>query len=125
MNSFLPVLFLDDDAEITDITKMIFEDFGFELVTFNEGHKALNYLKDNKVSLIMTDLQMPKMDGFEFYQEVKKTQNAETPTILVSGSIEETIAAKAKELGFTGSVKKPFDMEEIIRHVRELVEKFS
>jgi len=123
MKNFLPVLFLDDDEEITDITKSIFDDFGVELVTFNDGHKALSYLKENKVSLIMTDLKMPKMDGFAFYAEIKKTINSETPTLLVSGSIEETIAAKAKELGFTGAIKKPFEMEEIIRQVRKLIEK--
>lgn len=119
--SSLPIVFLDDDPEVTEIVKDVFEETGLDLVVFNYGQKALDYLEDKVVSLVMTDLKMPGMDGFEFFQKLKETQNCDVPVVLVSGYIEKEQVSQAFNLGFTEIIEKPFEMEELIEQAKKLV----
>lgn len=117
------ILFLDDDEEITEIMKDVFEDIGHSMITFNVGQEALKYLEEHDVRVIMTDLKMPQMDGFEFFQNIKETRNSKVPVILLSGHIEKTMISKALALGFNKIIEKPFEMDDVINHVEEVIQK--
>jgi DNA-binding response OmpR family regulator len=66
------ILVIDDESDVTFTIKNILEDNGFAVDTFNDPILALNYYKVNFYDLIILDIKMPKMDGFELYSDMRK-----------------------------------------------------
>jgi CheY-like chemotaxis protein len=94
------ILIVDDEEDVTFFLKEALEDYGgFEVVTFNDPLVALSSFNndDNRPSaydLILLDIKMPKMDGFELYQELQKRIDAETAVVARDSSISSADQAK-------------------------------
>jgi CheY-like chemotaxis protein len=94
------ILIVDDEEDVTFFLKEALEDYGgFEVVTFNDPLVALSSFKNdnNRASaydLILLDIKMPKMDGFELYQELQKRIDAETAVVAGDSSISSADQAK-------------------------------
>lgn len=94
------ILIVDDEEDVTFFLKEALEDYGgFEVVTFNDPLVALSsFNNDNNrpsaYDLILLDIKMPKMDGFELYQELQKRIDAETAVVAGDSSISSADQAK-------------------------------
>ncbi len=118
------ILFLDDELIITDLGASILKEYGYRVVTFNQPHKALEYVKEHitELDLIITDVTMPGITGDKFIAEVRKL-NRNIPVILCTGYSDKINPDDTKELGLTKFIRKPFTSTQLIKIVRELLDR--
>jgi DNA-binding response OmpR family regulator len=107
------ILIVDDERT----TCLLLENFlcpDYQVVTKTSGIEALTWLENNLPDLIISDIQMPKMDGFEFLKEVRlKGFTKHTPVIMLSGRTESKERIKCYQLGAQDYLTKPFNPEEL------------
>ncbi|MGY3803847.1 response regulator [Pigmentibacter ruber] len=107
------VLVIDDENEIAEFIKQVIEKENYFVVTKENGFEALEYLKQNEIDVIFTDLKMPKMDGFVFTEHLREI-NLYIPVILVSGNLDLDYAKNFLRLGVTDFIEKPFKFLDIL-----------
>jgi CheY-like chemotaxis protein len=112
------VLVVDDDPDILEALAEILEVEGFESRRARNGKEALDKLGPRTPDLILLDLMMPVMDGWEFAQKLRAIPSFNAPPIIVL-SADRNVAAKAKELGAVAYLSKPFELEELLQLVRQ------
>src|SRR5687768_1904149 len=98
------VLLVDDDPALLRMLGLIFRTEGFEVLTGRDGQEALQVIGAQSVDAIVLDLQMPVMDGRQFYRELR-ARGLETPVVIVSAYGAEEAR---RELGAPAAVGKPF-----------------
>jgi PAS domain S-box-containing protein len=111
----LKVMVVDDEEDLRDILFTILSRLCEHVVVWESGDKALTYLEKNSVDLILSDIKMPKMDGFEFFKKVRQNNFSEQPTfIFISGGIDmNTEQAQILNHQADGFWTKPFKLDEI------------
>jgi putative nucleotidyltransferase with HDIG domain len=113
MNETKNLLFLDDEPNILNSLKRVFFDDDFDIVTFTTGKEAIEYLKDNEVSLIISDQRMPGMTGTEMLSQAKEI-SPDTIRIILTGFADMDAAVDAINSGqIFQFVFKPWNDEEI------------
>lgn len=123
MNGLKTLVFIDDNEDIIEAFKDFFESQDYVIRCFECGAEAIDYIKtDDTIFLLITDLKMPKMDGFEVYQKLKGEGLIRFPIYLLSGHIDEEMKSKAKEIGFDFVLEKPFDPNTLEMKIRESLE---
>jgi len=111
------ILIVDDSATMRKIILRTIRQSGYavdDVLEAGNGKEALEVVKNNKVDLILTDINMPEMDGLELIEVLRaspETQNM--PILVISTEGAEDIIEKAKILGVKGFVRKPFTPEKI------------
>jgi len=113
------ILAVDDELSIC----LLLENFlsqDFNVVTINDGLEALLWLEDNIPDLIISDIQMPKMDGYEFLTKLRQRGfTKHTPVIMLSGKSESKERIKCYRLGAQDYLTKPFNPEELDELVKK------
>ncbi len=113
----LDIMIVDDSAAIRKILQRVLAQAGVALGTVheaNDGSQALELLKTNKVSLILSDINMPNMDGIELLSRLKAdAEYKAVPIVMVTTEGSQTRVMQALELGAAGYVRKPFTPEQI------------
>lgn len=115
------VLVVDDEKDICDFFIYLLMHEGYHVQYATNGQKALNMIKEVKPDLILLDLEMPGMDGFEVLKELRKI-NSSTPVIILTEYGELDLNIKATRLGVHNCITKPFDLEKTKRAIEEAVE---
>jgi len=87
---------------------------GFDVVEAEHGQDALNKLKNTQVDLIITDLNMPVMDGISLIRNVRKQLGRSTPVLMLTTEGHATKKEEGKAAGATGWIVKPFDPEKLL-----------
>lgn len=116
------VLVVDDDAEFRQLLRLRLKPERVAMMEAEEGLAALHRVAEHPFHLIIADVQMPGMDGFEFLKELRsKPESRDIPTILVTG--DETIATREKafQLGADDFITKPFDYADFLPRVRRFL----
>jgi PAS domain S-box-containing protein len=115
------ILVIDDEHEITNMIDILLREEGFEPITFTRGLDALDYVKDQKVDLVLLDIVMPEVDGFSVAKRIKETIGADfVPIIMISALREEE--HKIAGLAFADDyVTKPFSYEELLARIRAML----
>lgn len=107
------ILVVDDEQSIC----MLLQNFlsqDYEVVTLNDSAQALEWLEDTIPDLIISDIQMPNMDGYEFLIKVRQRGfTKHTPVIMLSGKPESNERIKCYKLGAQDYITKPFNPEEL------------
>ena len=118
------IVVLDDETSYADMLSFILKKEGYETTTFYEPKKALEYLKNHAVDVIVSDIAMPEMDGIEFLRTFL-TYGVETPVIMISayGTIDS--AVEAMKLGAFDYVTKPFNPDELLLVIQRLENKVA
>lgn len=113
-------LIVDDDTEIRDFIKTDLELSGFSVDTASDGQIGLNMALKSDYELIILDVMMPKMDGFEVCQNIRKV-NKKVPILLLTakGAIEDKV--KGFNFGADDYLVKPFDIQELLVRIRALL----
>lgn len=112
------ILIIDDDIKLTDLLKDYLAKFNFESREFDNPEKALNHLKTNSYDLIILDIMLPEMDGYETLREIRKTSNI--PVIMLTARGETTDKIVGLELGADDYLAKPFEPRELVARMQSV-----
>ncbi|MCP4420624.1 MAG: response regulator transcription factor [Chloroflexi bacterium] len=113
------ILVVDDKEELRVLLKSYLEQEGFRVVTAVNGRDALFLAREQKPDLIILDLMMPEMGGYEFMRA--HSREADTPTIILTAKLEEHDKILGLELGADDYVTKPFSPRELTARVRAVL----
>lgn len=116
------VYFIDDSATMREVIKIAFRRESINVITCHDGASALAQFGDTAPDVVITDVIMPGKDGYEVCQVIKKDVNlAKTPVILMSGVVDRTVAEKAMAVCADELIRKPFQPQELIARVKNLL----
>lgn len=120
-------LFLIDDENVwLETMQSVLKSESYNVITADSGTKALDKLTKIKPDLILSDVRMPVMNGFELYDKIKNNPKLNTIPFVFMSSLDDYDARRvAKSLGATDYVTKPFDTEEIKQIVLDLLQKYK
>jgi two-component system chemotaxis response regulator CheY len=115
------VLIVDDSVSMRQMVAFTLKQAGFQVLEGGNGKEALDRLAGAKVDLIITDLNMPVMDGITFVREARaKPQNKFTPILLLTTESQESKKQEGKAAGATGWIVKPFNPEQLLKVVQKV-----
>ncbi|MHB1413954.1 MAG: response regulator [Chloroflexota bacterium] len=112
------VLAVDDDEAILDIVEWALVDEGYEVKRASDGSEALVALRTLRPVVILLDMRMPGMNGWEFAEAYGKRQNGRRAPVIVMSAAQD-VRRLAAEIGADGYVGKPFDVDELIDTVHK------
>jgi DNA-binding response OmpR family regulator len=113
------ILVVDDKANVRTLLREYLSEEGFRVLTAANGKEALFVARQEKPNLIVLDIMMPEMGGYDFIRAYRK--EAETPIILLTAKLEETDKVLGLELGADDYVTKPFGMREMLARIRAVL----
>ena len=114
------ILIVDDEPDITLSFKMILEGNGFKVDTYNDPFHATRNFKAGSYDLVILDIRMPKMDGFQLYEELKKIDEKIKVVFITAFDINyEGLRKMYPELRIDSFVRKPVDSEYLINVVKD------
>ena len=118
------IVVVDDEKMVTSAFKALFKVEGYsDIHLFNNPNDAVEFLRENKPDLIISDFMMPEMNGLEFLTEAKKLYN-EVSMILLTGYADKENAIKAiNEIGLYKYIEKPWDNDDLMMNIRNGIER--
>lgn len=117
------ILVVDDESAISDIIKFNFEKEGYIMETADNGRDAISLAEKNNYDLILLDIMMPKLNGFEALREIRKS--SDVPVIMLTAREDEVDKVLGLELGADDYVVKPFSMRELLARVKAVLRRFD
>lgn len=118
------VLVVDDSLTMRKVLSRVLEREDYEVVTANDGVDAIQVLQEITPDIILTDIEMPRMDGFEFSRYVRDNPaTAKIPLVVISSRTADKHRNVAKEIGVDAFLGKPVQDEELVEQVKALVKK--
>jgi DNA-binding response OmpR family regulator len=119
------ILVVDDEPDLTKVSTLTLEYHGFKVDAFNDPEEALSKFKPGSYDLIILDIKMPKMDGFELYHEIKKKDNNAKVCFLTASELyyEEFRNEEYRALDRNLFIRKPIDNEDLIKQINKMIKK--
>lgn len=106
------VLVVEDDPDLVAVLEMVLEESGRRVITAREGGAALDRVGEEMPGLILLDMRMPGMNGWEFAREFQTRHGRACPIVVVTAA--ENARRRAQEIGADGWLSKPFDLDEVL-----------
>ena len=113
------ILIVDDDENICELLRLYLEKDGFLTVVANDGEQAVEYSEKYTPDLILLDIMLPKLDGWQVCREIRKTNNV--PIIMLTAKGETFDKILGLELGADDYISKPFDTKEVIARIKAVL----
>ncbi|MEM7118260.1 MAG: response regulator transcription factor [Chloroflexota bacterium] len=117
------ILIVDDELELRELVKTYLTGEGFQVVTARDGREALFVARYEKPDLVLLDIMMPEMGGYDFVRVYSR--EADTPIIMVTAKLTENDKVLGLELGADDYITKPFGMRELTARVRAVLRRVS
>lgn len=115
------IMIADDDANICNLLKSQLISDGYEVLSFLDGESLLNSFKQSGSDLVITDIMMPKLNGYELCKEIRKS--SDVPIIMISAKDEEIDRVLGLELGSDDYISKPFSLREVSIKVKNMLKR--
>lgn len=115
------ILLVDDDKMVITLMNYRLKKDGFDIFVCNDGKSAINQLQETLPDLIIVDIMMPKVSGFEVLRFLRNKLQSDIPVIVLSSINDEDTLIEAFELGANEFVTKPFNPEEIVIRIKKLL----
>ncbi|QHW34901.1 response regulator transcription factor [Paenibacillus rhizovicinus] len=116
------ILVVDDDPHIRELVRLFLAREGFHIVEAEDGEDALRVLEQTQVQLVILDVMMPNMDGWELCRELRR--DMELPVLMLTAKGETSQKIKGFELGADDYLVKPFEPLELVARVRALLKRY-
>lgn len=113
------ILVVDDDLNICELLKLYLENDGYTVVTANDGAAAVETFQNKTPDLVLLDIMLPKMDGWQVCREIRKTSSV--PIIMLTAKGETFDKVLGLELGADDYVVKPFDAKEVMARIKAVL----
>ena len=112
---------IDDSKTMREMVSFTLKGQGFEVIEAEDGQKGLDVLQSREVDVIITDLNMPNMNGIELIKALRATDKHKfTPILMLTTEADETKKVEGKTAGATGWIVKPFNPEKLIQVVNKV-----
>ncbi|ADC68938.1 response regulator receiver protein [Methanocaldococcus sp. FS406-22] len=117
------ILVVEDEEDILNLIKIILDMEGHSTILTKDGEEGIKALEDNDdISLIILDIKMPNMNGWEFLEIIKNNDKwKDIPVIVLTAYTQVSDIEKAKEMGVESYIAKPFSREELIREINYII----
>lgn len=113
------ILVVDDDLNICELLRLYLTKEGYNVVIANDGQSAVSTFQEESPSLVLLDIMLPKLDGWQVCREIRKF--SETPIIMLTAKGEVFDRVLGLELGADDYVVKPFDTKEIVARIKAVL----
>lgn len=116
------IMTADDSASVRQMVSFTLKDAGYDVVEAVDGRDALSKLNGNGVNMLITDLNMPNMDGIELIKQVRAQQQFKfMPIVMLTTESQESKKQEGKAAGATGWIVKPFKPEQLVAVVKKVL----
>jgi DNA-binding response OmpR family regulator len=113
------ILVIDDDEKLNSLLKDYLSEFSFNVITETNPERALNLLKHKTPDIIILDIMLPGMDGFEVCRRIRKSYNIPVVMLTARGKVEDRIVGL--ELGADDYLPKPFEPRELVARIQSVL----
>lgn len=121
MSTDTRILTVDDSASMRALLRHALTTEGFQVEQAEDGVAALDWLNDNDVDVIITDINMPRMDGFGLIENLRAAgRHRDLPILVLTTESSDEKKARARDAGATGWIVKPFDAQKLATAVRRV-----
>ena len=117
------ILIVDDDINICELLRLYLAKENFDTLVCNDGESALKMAIDNKPDLVLLDIMLPKLDGWQVCRGIRKESNV--PIIMTTAKSETFDKILGLELGADDYITKPFDAKEVVARVKAVLRRCS
>jgi DNA-binding response OmpR family regulator len=117
------ILIADDDAYIRELIALFLRNEGFEILEARDGAEALAIVENSRIDLVILDIMMPQLDGWELCKEIRRI-DSNIPLLMVTVKGESGQKVKGFQLGTDDYVTKPFDPLELVMRVKALLKRY-
>lgn len=115
------VLTVDDSASMRALLRAALTSSGFDVEQAEDGQEALEWLATNEVDVVLTDINMPRLDGFGLIERLRETAlHADRPILVLTTESSDEKKMRAKNAGATGWIVKPFDAAKLTAALRRV-----
>jgi two-component system, chemotaxis family, chemotaxis protein CheY len=116
------ILIADDSESIRELVELTLQSAGYRVLKGVDGEDALTHLNGQAIDLVITDLNMPKLDGINLIREIRKRSDYATlPVLLLTTESQAAKKEEAKAAGATGWIVKPFVQEKLLAVVQKVI----
>ena len=116
------VLAVDDSASIRQMVSFTLKSAGYEVIEAVDGQDGLDKAKTKSVNLVLTDQNMPRMDGLTLIKNLRQLpQYGSTPILMLTTESSDAMKSQGRAAGATGWLVKPFDPQKLIEVVRKVI----
>jgi two-component system chemotaxis response regulator CheY len=116
------ILSVDDSASMRQMVKLTLSSAGYSVLEAADGKEALARIGDAEISMVLTDLNMPNMDGLTLIRELRKLPSCKfIPIIFLTTESDEGKKAEARQAGATAWITKPFKQEQLLAVVKKVL----
>ena len=121
MSDAKTILTVDDSRTMRDMLLMTLRDAGYDVVQAEDGEDGLEKLAERRPDAIITDINMPKLDGFGFIEKVRSDPaNVAVPILVLTTESEQDRKDRARQAGATGWIVKPFNPTKLLDALRRV-----
>lgn len=121
LSSQVSVLTVDDSASMRALLRTALTSSGFKVEQAEDGQEALEWLETNEVDVVLTDINMPRLDGFGLIEKLRESAlHADRPILVLTTESSDEKKAQAKNAGATGWIVKPFDAAKLTAALRRV-----
>ena len=119
------ILVVDDEPDLTQVSTLALEYHGFKVDSFNDPQEALAKFEPGLYDLVILDIKMPKMDGFELYHEIKKKDSNAKVCFLTASELyyEEFRKKEYYALDRDMFIRKPIENEELVKEINKMIKR--
>jgi two-component system OmpR family response regulator len=118
------ILIVDDDPHIRKLVRVILSEEGFSILEAQDGKEALTLLDSEKVNLIILDIMMPNMDGWDLCENIRTYYSDSLPILMLTAKGETAQKVKGFDLGADDYLVKPFHPTELIARIKALLKRY-
>ncbi len=116
------ILVVDDSVSIRQSVRFILEQSGYTVHEAADGAEGLKSLSGNKVDLVITDVNMPNMDGLTMVKKIRETEGIKfVPILVLTTESQGSVIEEGKKAGATGWIVKPFNDEKLIETIKKVL----
>lgn len=117
------VLLIDDEYRMLDLLELFLEPHGFSCIKVDTGEKGLEIVKNEKVDIVLLDVMMPNLDGWDVCEKIRELSSI--PVIMLTARTDKADIVKGLEFGADDYITKPFDERELVARVNALLRRTS